>query len=282
MRDGSAQIPRGLWGYRRRAVLRVLDERDFVLRQSQERLERADVRLAELEDQLRGRDENIARMEKELDVTREELERREGQLQEMWGRISSLEDESPGNEVSRIIHDELSRVLTTAQEAAEQMVERARTTAEGHLAEARRVMAEADVERARIRSWRAEAGPYVSTLKSRLDGVRERVRDVPTRIRQALDLVSEGVATLDSGLAEMESIPEPPGVPEASEGFAATSPSEDATTPDTTTDLAAEPRVEVSSGEGDEGLRVIEWTPEEEAEQAGSGVGDVASGGGGS
>jgi ElaB/YqjD/DUF883 family membrane-anchored ribosome-binding protein len=264
MRDGSAQIPRGLLGYRRRAVLRILDEREFVLRQAQERLDRADARLAELEEQLQARTDTVASMEKELDATREELERREGQLQEMWGRIASIEEQSPGRELSRIIHDELARVLSTAQQAAEQIIDRARSTAESHLSQARRTMAEAEVERARIKAWRDQAGPYVALLRTRLTGVRERVLDVPATIQQALELVGQGVAAVDAGLADVESLPDPPAIPEASSAFtgSAAEPAADPAGPS-----EGDTRVEVSSGEGDEGLRVIEWSPDEGDDQ---------------
>lgn len=66
MRDGSAQIPRGLFGYRRRAVIHVLEERDYVLRQLEERLKRADGRLAELEEKLANRNTAIAGLENDL------------------------------------------------------------------------------------------------------------------------------------------------------------------------------------------------------------------------
>jgi hypothetical protein len=171
-------------GYDKEQVDRLLSERDALLRLSEGRLHTAEAQIAELE-------EKIAAMRKEV---REEMDRQEP-------------DSQTG---ARFLTEELSNILSAAEDAATRIIERARASTQQQIQEANRIWGEVQAEVSRFSSWRATVDPAIGTTHSKMEEVKTQVLEVPERIRRALAPLAEAIATLDSDLAELGAAASPP------------------------------------------------------------------------
>ena len=183
----ASGLKRGLLGYRREQVTRLLAERDQLARQSEGRVRAAEAHAVEL-------DERVAELQGELAATHEEMDRRERTNQTS----------------ARFLTEELSTILAAAEESATRIMERARTSTEQQVKEADRVWREIQAELSRFAAWRERLDPAVRTAQSKLEEVRAQVQEVPERIRRALAPMADTIAAMDHDLAELGSAVNPP------------------------------------------------------------------------
>jgi hypothetical protein len=171
-------------GYDKEQVDRLLSERDALLRLSEARLHTAETKIAELE-------EEVEAMRKE---SGEEMDRQE-----------------PGSQTSaRFLTEELSSILSAAEEAATKIIERAKASTQQQIQEANRIWNEVQAEVSRFASWRERVDPAIGTTHSKMEEVKTQVLEVPERIRRALAPLAEAMGMLDADLAELGAAASPP------------------------------------------------------------------------
>lgn len=216
--DTSASTEgKGLFGSKKSQMAQVIAQHEILQRQAEGRAQAAEARIvelqaqiAELESRVSAAEEARRRAEEELDGTRDELSRKDVELYQAGKRLEVLEANSPTEATTKFLNEELASVLTAAQQAAEQVVERARAQAQTQMADAQRVWGEVEADRARFAEWREEAEPYIRAVQEKVEGVRAKIEEVPIRIRQALDMVIGAVAAMDTDLASIMAVPSPP------------------------------------------------------------------------
>jgi hypothetical protein len=111
---------------------------------------------------------------------------------------------------NRFLTEELSGILSAAEESASRIVERARATTQRQIARSNRVWREVQAEVARFASWREEVEPVIRAVQSKVEGVRAEIEEVPERIRQALAPMADSISTIDGDLADLAAACNPP------------------------------------------------------------------------
>ena len=177
-------LEKGLFGYRRSSVNRMISDRDIMLRQAEGRVRAAEARIAELEVQLRRRDEQLDQF-----------------------RTQGGSDGAPAGEgqpeTARFVTEELGQILSAAEESAQKLMERVKADTERRMGEAERMWKETQGEIARFASWRKVADPKIRKAQSKVDDIRGKIEEVPERIRKALAPMADAIASLDADLGEV-------------------------------------------------------------------------------
>ena len=191
---------RGIFGYRKSEVERLIAERDAALQQSEVRIHAAEARVADLE-------ATIRRLE-------ERNEQLEGHVQEGPPGSERAAQRPPAGELTpRFLSDELSTILSAAEESATRIIERARQATEQQVADAQAVWREAQTQVARFAAWRERVDPLLRSTQGGIDEVRGRIEEVPNQIRQALAPLADAVAALGRDLADVANKASPPMSP---------------------------------------------------------------------
>jgi regulator of replication initiation timing len=134
-------LRRGVFGYRRDAVDRIILDRDVMLRQAEAKLTTAESRVTELEAELAGLRAQNGGLIDSVEQLRTELEHLQSRLAEVPPQPPPPD---PGRQItSEFLADELTRVLASAEESARRIVDRARHSSEQQIVEADRMWREA-------------------------------------------------------------------------------------------------------------------------------------------
>jgi DNA repair exonuclease SbcCD ATPase subunit len=201
-------LSRSLFGYRRRAVDQIILDREIMLRQSDAKIQAAESRAAELEDE-------IAKLREQNEAHLDAIGQLRNELEDVRARLAEVPPPPPPPDLSRqitseFLADELTRVLSSAEETAKRIVERARHSTEQQIEEADRVWREAQAQIGRFATWRDRVEPAVRSAQARIDDVRQRIEDVPAQIRAALAPLADAVGGLDVDLAQVTAVSTPP------------------------------------------------------------------------
>lgn len=105
--------------------------------------------------------------------------------------------------------DELRPILLAAEQAAAQIVERARQDSERARAELDRLRRRVEAQVADLNAWRDRSEPTLRSLQQKVADIQSKIQDVPELIRQALDPVAGAISSLDPTLAELTSVSTP-------------------------------------------------------------------------
>lgn len=201
-------LRRGVFGYRRDAVDRIILDRDVMLRQAEAKLTTAESRVTELEAELAGLRAQNGGLIDSVEQLRTELEHLQARLAEV---PPPPPPPDPGRQItSEFLADELTRVLASAEESARRIVDRARHSSEQQIVEADRMWREAQAQIGRFAAWRDRVEPAVRSAHARIDDVRQRMEDVPAQIRAALAPLADAIGGLEVDLAEVTSVSVPP------------------------------------------------------------------------
>lgn len=192
MNESSPLMTRGLFGIRRSAVNQLISDRDVLLRQAEGRV--------------RAAEDKAARLESELAALQEANEK----LQEETERSRNEPKEFAPDVTRQFVTEELAGILTTAEQSANRILERARASTQLQVAEAERAWREAQAEVARVAAWRNRLDPVLRAAHSGIADVRARIDEVPDHIRQALSPLADSVASLSGELATVAGTPPPP------------------------------------------------------------------------
>jgi chromosome segregation ATPase len=195
---------KGLFGNRRLTPDDVVVDQDILRREEEERNLQAETRSAALEaqvssltEELRWRDEKISQLEAKLDAIQGSVE--------TPGRGTAPPAAAPN-----FLQEELASILASAQEAAAQMVERARSTSETQLAHANQVWEEVQNAVGQFGGWREQVDPIIRTAEVKVEEVQDRIEEVSERIRQALIPFGESITAMRTELARLTRLPSPP------------------------------------------------------------------------
>lgn len=100
---------------------------------------------------------------------------------------------------------ELAPILASAQEAAAQIVERAREEFQAERAQLVRIKRELDARVAELAEWRKKVEPLVEAFHGRIAEMQTRMQELPDLIRTGLDPLATTVASMEPALAAMTS-----------------------------------------------------------------------------
>ena len=193
------RLRRGLFGYSRKSVQEVLNDRDAKIVKTSGEAREAVERATDLAAQL-----DRARMDlHDVQTRNRELE---SQLQAAAERSGALEpSETPSSS------EELTEVLHATERALAQLTQNARHEAERELerTEASRDRLRSEIER--LAAWRARVAPLAEDIPRSVADVRNEASSMPERLRGALSPLTEAVDTLAARLSDLAGSASPPG-----------------------------------------------------------------------
>ncbi|HEY3209883.1 MAG TPA: hypothetical protein VGL18_08830 [Actinomycetota bacterium] len=178
----------GLLGYRRR-IRQLLQERDALAQDAETRLRAAEGRIL-------GLRRELARVEAELRT-------RDAQIKDLGAQIEAFARD-PDRPTPNMLSHELNAILSSAQETAARMIERAKAVSERHLHKASHLERELHDDLARMDEWRQQALPLIRGVQSRM-----------AEIRATLEEVAGTVAATIKPLEQFPDIDRPPAPPPA-------------------------------------------------------------------
>jgi chromosome segregation ATPase len=243
----------GLFGYRRSAVIQLIQDRDNQLSEAYTRVRAAEVRVGELEGEMASLRDQNARLEQHLELLRGQMVAIASRTQPLShylsstpsirGPISASEEfRSPGQEpppalssaapsASQAMVTELVRVLNAAEEGASRILHQAAVTAQDQIARSTRAWRELKSEAAKVDAWRQSMGPAITTVRSRLGDVKARIEEIPARIQTALAPLADAMTSIQDGLAQLSSLFDTLSSPEWGLGDHEDEPPDDTATP---------------------------------------------------
>jgi hypothetical protein len=214
-----------LFGYRRSAVIRLVEDRDRQLTGAYARVHAAEVRVGELEGEMASLREQNARLEQHLELLRGQMVAIASRTQPLSHYLSSTpsipgpmaaadEAARPGvpaappaaPSASQAMVTELARVLSAAEEGAARIIHQAAVTAQDQIARSTRAWTELKAEAAKVDAWRQSMGPAITTVRSRLGDVKARIEEIPARIQTALVPLADAMTSIQEGLAQLSSL----------------------------------------------------------------------------
>jgi ABC-type transporter Mla subunit MlaD len=105
--------------------------------------------------------------------------------------------------------DELRPILVAAEQAAAQIVERAKRDSDRDRAELDKLRRRVEAQIADLNSWRDRSEPTLRSLQQKVADIQSKIQEVPELIRQALDPVAGAISSLDPTLAELTTVSTP-------------------------------------------------------------------------
>jgi chromosome segregation ATPase len=160
---GQDKYAGSLFGYSRRRVRKLLQERDAMAQDAEARLRAAEGRILELR--------------RELATVEEELSDRDAKIQELSAEVEAFAHD-PDRPTPNMLAEELNSILSSAQATASRMIERAKAVSDRHLNQATEYEQELYADLARMDEWRQEALPLIRDVQSRLGEIRARLEEV--------------------------------------------------------------------------------------------------------
>jgi hypothetical protein len=172
----------------------MLADRDSMLALAERRVREAEGKAAKLEAVLAAKEAGLSELGQKL----AELEEREAQ--------PTLEPEpQPEPLTPRFMSEELSKVISAAEESTSQILSRARASTRDQILEADRLWREVQAEVVRFAAWREQAERSANAVQAAMDDARAQIDAVPERIQSALAAAVEAMVSVDSRMAAFAS-----------------------------------------------------------------------------
>ncbi|HYT79755.1 MAG TPA: hypothetical protein VEQ37_10955 [Actinomycetota bacterium] len=162
MKQGR-RIGVAVFGYSRRRVRQLLQEREALAQEAEARLRAAEGR--------------ILGLHHELEVVEKGLSERDSLIQELGAQVEAFA-RSPDAPTPKVLVRELDSILTSAQATAEAMIERTRAVTERKLQDASEYERRLYADLVRADEWRQEALPLIRAVHSRIGEIRARLEEV--------------------------------------------------------------------------------------------------------
>lgn len=195
----ESRLKRGLFGYSRKSVDAVVNDRDIsIVNASKEAQEAKDV-LATTSAELGDRRIEIA----DLQARSRDLETK---LEVAAERLRAVERSG-----STTTPEAMTDVLQAAERALARMTGEARRSAERQLGEIEQVRDSLRTEIDRLTEWRARMGPLAESVPDSIEKAREEMSAVWERLREALGPTKRALDALAARLSELAEVPEAPG-----------------------------------------------------------------------
>lgn len=185
------------FGYSRRRVRKLLQERETMAQDAEARLRAAEGRILELR--------------RELAMAEDELRDRDAQIQELAAEVEAFAHD-PDRPTPNLLAEELNSILSSAQASAARMIERAKAVSDRHLSQATEFERELYADLARMDEWRQEALPLIREVQARLGEIRSRLEEVAETVVEAVKPL-ERLSDIDRPQVEPAAPPVKEGLP---------------------------------------------------------------------
>jgi len=193
MNEQASKLPRKPFGYDPTVVDQMLSDRDAMLGLAERRVRDAEAKAAHLEEQLRAHQSAMTELTERLSTA------------EASPRLVPQPAASPKEEeplTPQFVTDEISKVITAAEQSTSHILERAWVATRDQVLEADRLWREIQSEVVRFADWRAEAESVVQGVQVAMEEARRRIESVPHRIQEALGPVVESMVSVDAGIGK--------------------------------------------------------------------------------
>jgi chromosome segregation ATPase len=194
----ESQLKRGFFGYSRKSVTAVVNDREMSITKSTTEAKEATEQVAALGVELDQRRGEIA----DLQARNRDLELK---LEDAAERFRAVERSG-----STSTTEELTDVLHAAERALSRLTDGARKNAEKQLGETEQVHDALRQDIDRLAEWRARMAPLAETLPDSIQEVRKESSALSERLRQALAPANDALDALAARLSELAESPEPP------------------------------------------------------------------------
>jgi hypothetical protein len=114
-----------------------------------------------------------------------------------------------GGAMPSFLRDEIAPLLAAAEQAASQIVERAKDQARQDSADLERKRADVEARVAELVAWQQRVEPAMQSLQVKISDIQAKIEEVPDLIRRALDPVASAISGLDPTLSEISTASKP-------------------------------------------------------------------------
>ena len=194
----ESHLKRGFFGYSRKSVTAVVNDREMAVVRSTTEAKEATEQVAALGVELDQRRVEIA----DLQARNRDLELK---LEDAAERFRAVERSG-----STSTTEELTDVLHAAERALSRLTDGARKNAEKQLGETEQVHDALRQDIDRLAAWRARMAPLAETMPDSIREVRREAAALSERLRQALAPANDALDALSARLSELAESPEPP------------------------------------------------------------------------
>jgi hypothetical protein len=189
------RLRRGLFGVRRKDVLRELEERDSLTEASRKRAQTAS---GELE-QLRRR---LGELETELEQARHQLSQPQAAEAHDPTPVEKEHSKFCDCVPSDSLLEEMTRVVSMTEESTQRILEHARVTLLRDIDAAEALREQARSEIAQAVAWRTHWAPVLKVFRETIRETQGAIDQIPERIRGALSPLTAAAAALDHELLQ--------------------------------------------------------------------------------
>lgn len=199
----EARLRRGLFGYSRKSVTAVVNDREMsTIKASREAKE--------------ARDE-VEMVAADLDKSRLEIANLEARNRDLESKLEDAAERFRAVERSGSTSttEGLTDVLHAAERALARLTDRARENAEKQLGETERVHDALRQDIDRLAAWRARMAPLAESIPGSIEDVRKETSAIADRLAEALAPATDAQDVLAARLSELAALPEPPSFPVA-------------------------------------------------------------------
>jgi chromosome segregation ATPase len=152
-------------------------------------LKERDAMAKEAESRLRAAEGRILGLRHELAVVQAELGERDAQIQDLGAQIEAFTHD-PDRSTPNMLANELDSILSSAQQTATRMIERAKAVSDRHLERATDLERELHEDLARMDAWRQQALPLIR-------GVQARIREIGATLMEVGESIAETARPLE-------------------------------------------------------------------------------------
>jgi cell division septum initiation protein DivIVA len=137
----------------------------------------------EAESRLRAAEGRILGLRHELAVLQAELGERDAQIQDLGAQIEAFTHD-PGRSTPNMLASELDSILSSAQQTATRMIERAKAVSDRHLEQATDLERELHEDLARMDAWRQQALPLIRSVQTRIAEIGATLMEVAESVAE--------------------------------------------------------------------------------------------------
>jgi len=112
-------------------------------------------------------------------------------------------DQTQTESMPSFLRDEVAPLLAAAEQAAAQIIERAKVEAREQSAEFEQIRRREEARAAEMVAWLDQMEPSLKALQAKVDDIHSKIDQVPELVRKALDPVAEAISSLNPTLAEI-------------------------------------------------------------------------------
>jgi chromosome segregation ATPase len=222
-------LRRKLFGYSLEDVSQLFADRERMFAQANQRAQAAEEQLAEVQaklqpvnDQMELKDREIASLERlvaELSGQVESMQSQSIELQELRQQVIEWKSDPlaqllGGDVTIKFLISEVAPVLKAAEESAVTMLEEAQSQSRKRLEETERASQEVQRQVNWLITWRQQIEPLIRAVQERIGETRQRIEEIPDRIRQALMPVADSMTTATAELGQLVESSAPPAMSE--------------------------------------------------------------------